>query len=102
MTHLEVVIRPEAEEDLKAAFDWYEDARKGLGYDFLLQIEAGLSTISRNPEINPIEYRDTRKHLVKRFPYKIIYLIVSNRIIILAVLHQKRNPELTKKRIDNS
>ena len=34
-----VIVRPEAEHDLKEAFSWYEDNRTGLGYDFLLQIE---------------------------------------------------------------
>lgn len=31
-----VIVRPEAEDDLKDAFSWYEDKRTGLGYDFLL------------------------------------------------------------------
>jgi len=31
-----VIVRPDAEEDLKEAFSWYEDNRTGLGYDFLL------------------------------------------------------------------
>ena len=30
-----VIVRPEAEHDLKEAFSWYEDNRTGLGYDFL-------------------------------------------------------------------
>jgi len=30
-----VSVRPEAENDLKEAFSWYEDKRQGLGYDFL-------------------------------------------------------------------
>lgn len=29
-----VIVRPEAEDDLKEAFSWYEDKRTGLGYDF--------------------------------------------------------------------
>ncbi|WP_211341342.1 type II toxin-antitoxin system RelE/ParE family toxin [Desulfoglaeba alkanexedens] len=63
-----VIVRPEAENDLKEAFSWYEDKRQGLGYDFLLQIEAGLKFIERNPEICPPEHKGTRKHLIKRFP----------------------------------
>jgi len=47
----ELVIRPEAEQDLTESFAWYEDKRKGLGYDFLLQVDAGLRFIARNPEI---------------------------------------------------
>ncbi len=63
-----VIVRPEAEDDLKEAYSWYEEKRIGLGYDFLLQVDAGLNFIGRNPNIHPIEYKGTRKHLVKRFP----------------------------------
>ncbi len=95
------IVRPEVENDLKEAFSWYEDKRKGLGYDLLLQIDAGLKFIERNPEICPPEYKGTRKHLIKRFPYKIIYLVEKESIIVLAVIHGKRGPNLIKKRIDS-
>lgn len=95
-----LIVRPEAEEDLKEAFSWYEDNRTGLGYDFLLQVDAGIHFIKRNPEIHSIEYKGTRKHIIKRFPYKIIYLIEEEKIIVIAVIHDKRSPELSKKRID--
>jgi hypothetical protein len=29
-----VIVRPEAEDDLKEAYSWYEDKRTGLGYYF--------------------------------------------------------------------
>ena len=95
-----VIVRPEAEDDIIEAFSWYEDKRTGLGYDFLLQVDAGINFIYRNPEIHLIEYKGTRKHLIKRFPYKIIYLVEEEKIIILAVMHGKRRPDLIKKRID--
>ena len=94
-------IRPEAENDLKEAFSWYEDKRQGLGHDFLLQVDAGLKLIERNPKIYPPEYKGTRKHVIKRFPYKVVYLVEKERVIILAVIHGKRNPNLIKKRTDN-
>ena len=90
----QVLVRPEAEEELEQAFLWYENKRKGLGHDFLLQVDAGLSFIQRNPEIHPEEYKISRKHLIKRFPYKIIYIIEQNIIVVLAVLHGRRNPDL--------
>lgn len=96
-----VVIRSDAENDLKQAFSWYEEKRQGLGYDFLLQIDAGLRFIERNPKVCPVEYKGTRKFLIKRFPYKIIHLVEEEKITVLAVIHSKRNPVLTKKRIDN-
>lgn len=94
-----VIIRPEAEDDLKEAFLWYEDKRKGLGLDFLLQVDAGIRFIGRNPEIHSAVYEGTRIHLIKRFPYKIIYLVEQQRLIILAVLHGKRSPQVIGKRV---
>lgn len=96
-----VIVRPEVEDDLKGAFFWYEDKRVGLGHDFLLQVNAGLNFIMRNPVIHPIEYKGARKHIVKRFPYKIIYFVEQEKIIVLAVLHGKRRPDLLKKRMDD-
>lgn len=96
-----VIIRPEAENDLKEAFLWYEDKRKGLGCDFLLQVDAGMMAIERNPSVHPAKYKGTRGHFVKRFPYKIIYIFEERKIIVLAIFHEKRSQNLTKRRINN-
>lgn len=95
------IVRPEAEQDVQNAFSWYEEHRLGLGYDFLLQVDAGLQCIERNPEIHPSEYKGASKHFIKRFPYKVIYLIEANTIIILAIIHGKRSPTVTKRRVDH-
>ncbi|MFO0698074.1 MAG: type II toxin-antitoxin system RelE/ParE family toxin [Nitrospira sp.] len=95
------IIRPEAEQDLQNAFTWYQEARLGLGYDVLLQVEAGLQFIERNPDAHPSEYKGTRKHVIKRFPYKIMYRVEIDHIIILAVIHGSRNPTVSKRRADH-
>jgi len=56
------IVRPEAENDLKKVFSWYEGKRQGLGHDFLLQVDAGLRFIERNPEICPSDYKGVRKY----------------------------------------
>lgn len=95
-----IIIRPEAENDLKEDFSWYEDKREGLGHNFLLQVEAGLKFIEINPEACPSEYKGARKHFIKRFPYKIIYLLEGETIIVLAVIHGKISSNIIKNRID--
>lgn len=60
-----------------------------------------LDFIKRNPEIHPIEYKGTRKYILKRFPYKIIYFGEEEKIIVLAVLHGKRSPDLLKNRVNS-
>lgn len=35
-----VVLRPEARDDLNAAYRWYEERRKGLGEEYLAAVQA--------------------------------------------------------------
>lgn len=95
-----VLIRPEAEKDLAAAFLWYENKRRGLGHDFMLRVDAGLLFIARNPMVFAPGYKGTRNNFIKRFPYKIIYHVIENLIVVLGIIHSKRNPSLVQKRIN--
>ncbi|MCP4113301.1 MAG: type II toxin-antitoxin system RelE/ParE family toxin [Desulfobacteraceae bacterium] len=96
----ELTIKPEAEKDLSETFEWYEDRRKGLGYDFLLQVEAGLRFIEKNPLTFPKIYQGTRRYLVSRFPYKIIYRVEDSKVVVLGVVYGGRDPKWIKKRIN--
>jgi toxin ParE1/3/4 len=93
-----IITRPEAEQDLAEIFDWYEEKRKGLGFDFLLQVDAGLRLLARNPKINSIVYKTIRIHLIKRFPYKIFYFIYEDKIVIVGVIHASRRTTIMKRR----
>ena len=63
MSKKQVIIRPEAESDIKDAYQWYEAQRKGLGESFLLCIEEALSRASRNPDIYSIVHKNVRRVL---------------------------------------
>jgi toxin ParE1/3/4 len=41
---------------------------------------------------------DSRRHLLTRFPFAVIYTIENQRIYILAVMHLKRKPFYWKDR----
>ncbi|MCX6639388.1 MAG: type II toxin-antitoxin system RelE/ParE family toxin [bacterium] len=94
-----VSITPQAENDLKLAYQWYEEQHTGLGEDFLLCVEAGLSQIQTFPNLNPEVEENIRRNLIRRFPYGIFYIIDNNIITVLAVLHFRRNPKEWKKRL---
>ncbi|MDM8539484.1 type II toxin-antitoxin system RelE/ParE family toxin [Desulfococcaceae bacterium HSG9] len=98
----ELVIKPEAEEDLSETFEWYEEKRKGLGYDFLLQIDAGLRLIENNPLAFRERYKGTRRHIIKRFPYIIVYRVEDLKVIVLGVLYGGRDPRWIKKKINGT
>ena len=88
----EVIIRPEAEAEIKEAYHWYEERHKGLGLDFLLCIEEAIEKISRDPETYPLVHKNVRRILIHRFPYS-IFFIEDVKIVVIAVFHAKRNPK---------
>ena len=54
-------IRPRAESDLREARDWYESQRRGLGGEFVAEIEVGLQALVRDPERYTVYYRGFRR-----------------------------------------
>jgi plasmid stabilization system protein ParE len=87
-----MIIRPEAEVDLTNARDWYERQRAGLGAAFLLCVEEVLERISRTPEMYRVVHQDIWRALTRRFPYAVYYRIVANAVVVLGILHTRRDP----------
>lgn len=98
MSNKQIIIRPEAESDIKDAYEWYEAQRKGLGENFLLCIEEALSRVSRNPATYSVVYKEVRRVLIHRFPFGVFFIESNESISVLAVLHARRNPKAWKSR----
>lgn len=95
---LKVYLRPEAEADIEDAATWYDRQRKGLGQEFLDDVLVALDTISENPNIYPVVYRQSRRAVVRRFPFGIFYRVDEGLVVVLAVMHGSRHPRRWKKR----
>ena len=86
-----LLVRPKAEDDLAAALDWYEQRRAGLGGEFLDEIARAFIELEREPEQPRLYYRDFRRVLLRRFPYKVFYQVIGSRVVIFRVLHAKQD-----------
>jgi plasmid stabilization system protein ParE len=84
------LVRPEAERDLAAARDWYDQQRAGLGDEFLDEVAVAMRELDRDPERARLYYRNFRRVLLHRFPYKIFYQVIGRRVVVFRVLHAKQ------------
>jgi toxin ParE1/3/4 len=89
---MQIVIRPAAAADIEDAFVWYEQKRPGLGSEFLKIVDDALIAIQRAPQLHPEIHRNTRRALLRRFPYGIYYRIYPDLIVVVACMHGRRNP----------
>ncbi len=94
-----LIVQPEAEADLGEAFRWYEARRHGLGHEFLAEVSRTFSRIAEQPLRNAPVHREARRALLRRFPYAALYVARGERVFVLSVLHQRRNPSLAKARV---
>lgn len=90
---LELIIRPEAEEEMAEAYNWYEERLQGLGSEFLLNVDATLNSIFRNHHEYPVVYKNIRRALTRRFPYQILFVAEGTLIVVVAVFHARRDPK---------
>jgi toxin ParE1/3/4 len=59
---------------------------------FYLELEAALKQIQVHSERWPAYLYGTRRYLLKRFPFVIVYRAGESRIEIVAVAHGRRRP----------
>lgn len=93
-----VIYRPEAAADIVEAATWYERQRAGLREEFLAAVGETVDRISEQPMQYAVIYRETRRALVRRFPYGVFYRLLDQHVVVLACFHTSRNPRMWRAR----
>ena len=85
-------LRPKAERDIVIARQWYDQVRPSLGNEFLNAAFKAIRNVVSSPFQYPVIYRHTRRALLTRFPFAIYFRTTGNTVVIVGVLHTRRNP----------
>ena len=97
MSH-EVLFEPAASRELNEAAGFYDLEQPGLGSAFLDAVESALLTVVDNPHAFPVLLGETRKRVVGRFPYSILYWFDGTTIRVSALAHHSRRPDYWEER----
>jgi plasmid stabilization system protein ParE len=91
---------PKAEQEFDdEAVRYYEDCQAGLGIEFAEEVYATIARISQFPDAWSPVSKNTRRCLISRFPYGVIFQIKSGILRIIAVANLHRRPMYWKDRI---
>lgn len=93
-----LLIRPEAEDDIRAAMEWYEAREPGLGAAFLAEADAAFQRATWHPGRYAKIHAYLRRVLMRRFPYAVYFAVEDEDVIIFAVLHQRRDRNVLSER----
>lgn len=91
-----------AQVELDDAIEFYNAESPGLGDLFLVETLNALERISQLPQAWQLFTTTTRRCLLRRFPYGIIYQATDEAILVVAVANLHRKPDYWKDRIKGS
>lgn len=87
-----------ARAELAEAVAWYNEQSPGLGFDLANEVREALHKLETFPSAWPVFSRRTRRCMVRRFPYGVLYQLRDDEVLILAIMHFGRDPEYWQKR----
>jgi toxin ParE1/3/4 len=83
--------RPAAQAELISATTWYLDEAGGrIASDFQLAVQHALQVLALMPRLGTPAYGDARIWPVKPFAYTLVYRVVGDELVVMAVAHQRR------------
>jgi plasmid stabilization system protein ParE len=91
----------EVEMDIKEARLWYKSTSEKLERRFVEAMQKSILKLLEWPKAYAIRYKNVRIAHPPIFPYSIHFYIddVQNRIVIIAIIHGRRHPDVAKKRL---
>lgn len=90
---MRVIFTRMAVQELEDAVSYYEFEYSGLGRRFKEEVRKAALRIAVYPKAWSIERGEVRKCLLHKFPYKLMYSMEEEHILIIAVAHQHRKPD---------
>ncbi|MBN1116292.1 MAG: type II toxin-antitoxin system RelE/ParE family toxin [Bacteroidales bacterium] len=94
------IILPLAKEDVREAAKGYNKKSQELGKRFTAEVREKVRFIRQNPTASNVRYDDVHTAVLNIFPYMVYYTVdePNKTVIVSAVLHTSRDPELWENR----
>lgn len=92
MKSLPVVALDVVQEDVQAAYDYFEERLSGAGERFLERYFAATDQIALNAESFSVKFDDYRRALVSKSNFAAYYFIEPDRVVVVAVIDARRHP----------
>jgi plasmid stabilization system protein ParE len=96
-----LVVRPEVDTDLLEIERWYDQQEPGLGREFLQCAREAITRLLRNPLLCRVRHRRKQIRWIysRRFPYRFVFRVIDDTVVLYAVLHAARHDRHWRKRV---
>ena len=94
----QIILTPEAFDDVREAHAWYENQESGLGTKLLDGLGAAFARIGDAPDAYPVRFDAFRRVLLHRFPYAIYFDHHDTTVVVHCVFHCARDSAALRRR----
>lgn len=99
MSGARVELIPEALREIDDAFERYFEQSVQAAEAFVRETASAFALIASSPTVWPRYEAGTRRYVLRKFPYSIIYRETPDGIEVVAVAHHKRRPKYWRRRV---
>ena len=92
-------LHPLAWQEIEGGDNWYRQRSPQASTDFVAEVFSAIESICQAPDRWPKHFCGTRRIILDRFPFSIVYLDAAEVVNIVAVAHSKRKPGYWKRRL---
>ena len=87
-----VEVHPLAADEAEAAERWYRDRNETAATRFRRELDRVVELIAERPEAAPPYVGNTRRFLLRSFPFFVVYRVYNDHVEVVAVAHARRRP----------
>jgi plasmid stabilization system protein ParE len=92
MTVKYLEFHPDAVADAEAQRLWYEKRSQTAAMGFAAELEEAFNAIAEDPDRWPVYLGGTRRYLLRRYPFLVVYRQIGDVIQVIAIAHGRRKP----------
>ncbi|MBA2412067.1 MAG: type II toxin-antitoxin system RelE/ParE family toxin [Burkholderiaceae bacterium] len=99
MSTVRVDVHPAAIDEARAAYAWYAERNENAANEFMAEVDRAVGLIAANPDRWPAYRFGTRRILLRRFPFSLIFRHDKEAVTVFAVTHARRRPAYWRHRL---
>jgi toxin ParE1/3/4 len=93
-----VFFTDDADAEALEAYDWYAARNRDAAEGFRSELRHAVARITDRPDRYRLFDGDVRRYLLRKYPFGVLYVLEPDLVIVLAVMHLKKEPGYWKKR----
>ena len=93
------VIHDDARSEYVESYAWYHERGSHIADAFEREVEHAFESLQEFPDRWPVYIGIWRRILLRRFPFGIVYGVIDNQLVVVAIMHTRRKPGYCKNRM---